>query len=362
MAYKTEYYTVQERVAFTDSRIDYTGFEDVTICRPRFLYFKFTGLMPNTRHWFFFDTTDVTAYINTTPAVIDEFFNLTREDPKLNPGDKYISATGFPVELGGPTGTIYSNSSGEIIGVFYLQSNSSINFPAGVRTLSAIDLSEFDPNSNSCLSLAQAQYTVDGGVENYQKVYFENYRYEDATRSRQVWVPDPPSNDRGGYSGNDDNDNYVASVGIGPARPGEGPDEGGYYTNPNDVDLPGNVISRALGIEYDADGDGDTTDGNDGCVIATHGVMTGGFTLMEKAKAELWCKKKYHGTYFGEAFRRGYRAAGMKRIKAGTAEKHYQEFKDFVAYGRGVKKGWKLGINYYYRTLAFIIHGLFLKK
>lgn len=377
MAYKTEYYTERERVSYTDSRIDFTGFEDVTVCRPRFLYFKFTGLMPNTRHWFFFDKTDVTNYINTTPSVIDEFYNLDRANPKLNPGEKYVRSTGFPAELGGPTGTIYSNSSGEIVGIFYLQSNSSISFPAGVRTLTVIDISNFDPQSNSVLSLAQAQYTVDAGVENYAKVYFENYRYEDVQKSRQVWVPDPtppyvpdpPDNDGGGYTvvQADDNDDggYYGSIGIGPAMPGYGPDDGGYYTDSRDVDLPGNAVSRALGIgdgAKDNDDDGYSGEANDGCVIATHGVASGGFTPLEKAKAVLWCERKYHGTFFGEALRRGYRYTAGKAIERGDAEKYYQEFKDFVSYGRGVKKGLKYAVRYYYRTVYFIAHGLFLKK
>ena len=79
-----------------------------------------------------------------------------------------------------------------------------------------------------------------------------------------------------------------------------------------------------------------TSPGMEDCVIATHGLSTGGFTIMEKAKAELWCLKTYHGKWYGEAFRRGYRAAGMKHINAGTAPDVYQEFKDFVAFGRGI--------------------------
>jgi hypothetical protein len=101
--------------------------------------------------------------------------------------------------------------------------------------------------------------------------------------------------------------------------------------------------------------------GGGGCVIATHGVMTGGFTLMEKAKAELWCQKTYHGKWYGEAFRRGYRAAGQRCIDQGKAREHYQEFKDFVAYGRGVKKGWGLAFKYYMRTIQFFVTGLFIK-
>lgn len=102
--------------------------------------------------------------------------------------------------------------------------------------------------------------------------------------------------------------------------------------------------------------------GDDGCVIATHGVMTGGFTPMEKAKAEIWCQKTYHGKWYGEAFRRGYRAAGKRCIEKGQAKERYQEFKDFVAYGRGVKKGLALGIKYYARTIQFFISGLFISE
>ena len=100
----------------------------------------------------------------------------------------------------------------------------------------------------------------------------------------------------------------------------------------------------------------------EGCVIATHGLSTGGFTKLEKAKAEIWCAKTYHGKWYGEAFRRGYRAAGQRCIDSGKAQEHYQEFKDVVAYGRGVKKGFGLGIRYYLRTIQFFITGLFISE
>ena len=107
---------------------------------------------------------------------------------------------------------------------------------------------------------------------------------------------------------------------------------------------------------------GGTSTAADGCVIATHGLSTGGFTKLEKAKAEIWCSKTYHGKWYGEAFRRGYRAAGQRCIDSGKAQEHYQEFKDFVAYGRGVKKGFGLAINYYIRTIQFFITGLFISE
>jgi hypothetical protein len=128
--------------------------------------------------------------------------------------------------------------------------------------------------------------------------------------------------------------------------------------NASNMGLDDDVMGQSVG-SGGSDTAGDSSAG--GCVIATHGVSTGGFTAMEKAKAELWCQKTYHGKWYGEAFRKGYRAAGMKHVNAGTAPNVYQEFKDFVAYGRGIKKGWKIGFNYYLRTITFFIHGLFIK-
>jgi hypothetical protein len=102
--------------------------------------------------------------------------------------------------------------------------------------------------------------------------------------------------------------------------------------------------------------------GGGGCVIATHGIDTGGFSLLDKAKAEIWCEKTYHGKWYGEAFRRGYRHLGNRAIEQGNAHKHYSEFKEFVSYGRGIKKGFMLGLNYYFRTIQFFTVGLFVRE
>ena len=137
---------------------------------------------------------------------------------------------------------------------------------------------------------------------------------------------------------------------------GEADKEGGI-----DTEGASATAGTSPGTSYADDAQSSGSGGGGGCVIATHGLSTGGFTVMEKAKAELWCQKTYHGKWYGEAFRRGYKAAGMKHINAGTAPSVYQEFKDFVAYGRGIKKGWKAGLNYYFRTISFFITGLFIK-
>ena len=73
------------------------------------------------------------------------------------------------------------------------------------------------------------------------------------------------------------------------------------------------VIDEEEGDPKKGEGAGDKDDSD--CVIATHGISTGGFSRLDKAKAELWCERTYHGKWYGEAFRRGYRHAGNKAIE-----------------------------------------------
>lgn len=162
---------------------------------------------------------------------------------------------------------------------------------------------------------------------------------------------DDDSSSGGGTTFSGSTTSYGTTVSSNVGGAGEHADIGNYVTEKQKQE-------KSSGGSSGGGGSGN----NDGCVIATHGISTGGFTLMEKAKAEIWCQKTYHGKWYGEAFRRGYRAAGQRCIDSGNAEQHYQEFKDFVGYGRGVKKGYKLAINYYLRTLQFFINGMFLGK
>ena len=112
--------------------------------------------------------------------------------------------------------------------------------------------------------------------------------------------------------------------------------------------------------ETDESDTGAGPDSDGPCVIATHAVAAKSFSARDKAKAEVWCARKYHGKWYGELFRKGYRHAGKKAIKRGEAENHYQEFKDFVSYGRGLKSGWRYSVNYYRRTAQFFLTGLML--
>ena len=181
-------------VKVTKSKTVFTGFEDITIARPIFLYFKCTGLRPNTRHFFFFDNTNVTNYINTDSVVAADYYNLSRNDPRRTPGDTYLHATGFPNGLGGPTSEIYSDDTGTIEGVFYLQSNDTINFPAGTRVLTAIDISVL--NLDDAISVSQQQFIIDGGIENYNTEYYTVSETRYKTVPNRVWVdPEPDPSD-----------------------------------------------------------------------------------------------------------------------------------------------------------------------
>ena len=119
---------------------------------------------------------------------------------------------------------------------------------------------------------------------------------------------------------------------------------------------------KILGVNLGKEEKEEKQEKDEKCVIATHGVANGGFSPMEKAKAEIWCEKTYHGKWYGEAFRRGYRYLAGKHVEQDTASQFYQEFKDFVSFGRGLKKGLKLRLNYYFRTVQFFITGLFVSK
>ena len=209
-----------------------------------------------------------------------------------------------------------------------------------------------------------------GGSEEAETAYILGIDYD----------PNKKDND-GGYRGPDGerydsfHDYVVSNPPAGSTGSGVGytteqlPGGGTKYTFESDEDddfdwseyETDTTVRTNVGNVGNAGSDKDDKDKDDGCVIATHGISTGGFSRLDKAKAELWCERTYHGKWYGEAFRRGYRYAGNRAIEKGKAAEHYQEFKDFVSYGRGLKRGLKPAINYYLRTTQFFLTGLFVK-
>jgi hypothetical protein len=102
--------------------------------------------------------------------------------------------------------------------------------------------------------------------------------------------------------------------------------------------------------------------GGGGCVIATHAVSSGAFSQRQKAIAVVWCEKVLHDKWWGDIIRRGYRFLGRKKIANGEAHKYYQDFKDYVDFGRGKNRTLKKGIKFVSYTTRFFVAGLLFAK
>jgi len=309
---------------FVENRLVRT--ESIPKVRARLVRFKATGLRPNAKHYAFFDNVSVDAWVKE-----ETFTSTWRNDFAYDSdyGTEYINATGHP----SGSQQLTSDEFGVIEGSFFIPATSAISFLCGNVKFELKDVT--GSGNENYLSRAVTNYTAEGTLKLYEEVWTST-RYIEIEGDQSVYTAPVVTNNSGGgddgYSGGNDN---FSSPGL-DAFGGPGP----------------NV------------GDANSCGGNDVCVIATHATQNNveGFSLMDKAKAEIWCEKKYHGTWYGEAFRRGYRYLGNRAIERGEAHKHYQEFKDFVAYGRGLKKGLKPALNYYFRTAQFFAIGLFTNE
>jgi len=102
----------------------------------------------------------------------------------------------------------------------------------------------------------------------------------------------------------------------------------------------------------------DPSDPGPSCYIATDAVSAGAFSKLDKAKAELWCKRALHNHWAGETVRLGYQALSKRAVANGTASKHYDEFQRFVRYGRGLDKTLKGAVTFYTRMAQFFAVGV----
>ncbi len=143
----------------------------------------------------------------------------------------------------------------------------------------------------------------------------------------------------------------ITDSGI-PAYPGGGGTPGGY-----DGGSDSSSNSDSGGWDMDDTGGADDNSSS-GCVVATHAVNAGVFDLSTKREAIRWCVKNLHRTWWGEAIRRGYRYYGQKAIDQGTVKKHYQEFKNYLAFATGKKRNLKNTWTFLYRTIQFFIKGI----
>ncbi|MGB1566701.1 MAG: hypothetical protein ACPHA6_13770 [Paracoccaceae bacterium] len=142
--------------------------------------------------------------------------------------------------------------------------------------------------------------------------------------------------------------------GRGPGSPGgRGPGSPGGRTS--STSTPSWTEDGQVTFSQEA---ADPSDPGPACYIATDAVSAGAFSKLDKAKAELWCKRALHNHWAGETVRLGYQALSKRAVANGTASKHYDEFQRFVRYGRGLDKTLKGAVTFYTRMAQFFAVGL----
>ena len=272
--------------------------------------------------------------------------------------------------------------------MFYIQSNSALSFPTGNRTLAVLDISVLDKAES--LSFAQADYSAIGEYElyyqyqhEYQEAYQETYTYttsytETYTEAYDTWVDDPVDTTTTTSTAPAETTPVVTTTATNSGATNNSSSDDSNYTwyYYNKTDKSGKTYNYATygkdnteTKEYQKNTNNATTNKdevhsdaaeNSKCVIATYANSIGSEVLnsREKKKAEIWCIRPFHDKWWGEAIRRGYRYLGNKAIAKGTAEKHFQEFIDYVNFGSGKQRTVKSGLNFVYRTFQFITYGL----
>ena len=289
----TEYQQVGTEVKYREETKTYEqdlGYETVSICKPKFIFFEMVGLRPSTPHWVFFDGIEVTKWVNTS-FNLDSYNNAPINSLLRNPGDNYITATSFPAAQGGPTnasGPINTDASGTLSGAFYLQSNDALSFKTGTKKLTAIDISILD--KQKALSYAEGQFVSTGVYEvYYEESVTANVAY-DAPIYDWVTVPDPvpPVNTS---SDNDRGDQRMVTV--------LGHDGYNYYTTKSHADQMGwgvgkknasTGISSKDGKQYgsgDKDGGGASNAENSSKIVCTAMNNAYGFGSYRQA---IWLK------------------------------------------------------------------------
>lgn len=135
--------------------------------RNRFIFFKASGLRPNTRYFAFFDNVSVANWVQTGSGKFNYWASLGSDSVYIDPGDKYKNNTKFPQSLGGPSSQIFSDANGVVEGIFFVPSNSTLRFLTGDREFLLIDVS--DGNRVNATSYASTTFTSAGTLKTYQE-------------------------------------------------------------------------------------------------------------------------------------------------------------------------------------------------
>jgi len=204
------------RNVVNESRLGYT---EIPIHRPKFIFFEFQGLRANIPHWIFFGNVLVNKWCNTSFSLSD-YTSAARTSKIKEPGDTYVNATSFPAAQGGPTNggdntELVSAADGSLKGLFYLQSNVSLNFPTNTdgTNFSALDVSVMD--RDEALSYAATKFYGMGQYEDW----YEHTTTEYETRREKYYYYETVYYDRehgrdGNYGGGQTASSGSISIGY----------------------------------------------------------------------------------------------------------------------------------------------------
>lgn len=147
------------------------GYDATPIFRPKFIYFEFTGLRPNTPHWIFFGGKQVNKWVNTDKTE-DDLINAGRSSSLKEPGDIWRPATSFPTGVGGASNgggddPLTTTAEGKLSGIFFIQSNDDLSFPIPAAGINMIATDIETINLDKCKSFAAATFRGYGQYENY---------------------------------------------------------------------------------------------------------------------------------------------------------------------------------------------------
>lgn len=141
-------YSSTQTTQVADAIVDTTT---IPYIRSRKVYFRATGLKPNSRVYAFFDGVNVSDYVREEAAMVDY---------TINPNDtSYANRTSHP----DGSSALIANASGEIIGSFIIPNNSTLKFRTGSRVFRLIDNTRNDVDS--AFTYAEFTYTAIGLLE-----------------------------------------------------------------------------------------------------------------------------------------------------------------------------------------------------
>jgi hypothetical protein len=143
-----------------------------TFMRSRKIFFKATGLRPNTRVFTFLDGINISAFTNGGSGESHfSFYASTSTDP----GNTFKGLTAHP---DGSTTSLETDGMGTVSGSFIVPNNDAIQIATGTREFKILDISADDDKNAG--SIASAPYTAKGYLDTKQAEY---------TSTRIIYIP-----------------------------------------------------------------------------------------------------------------------------------------------------------------------------